>query len=485
MKKYYSSNYLNVYDSHRDTCILFNGFTGAIDEVSVDLGSVLKQLSSNGKSMPGEITREISTPTLKFLRKRGHINTIGHKKEVNFFKKYVDKLHAGISSSMEKEASLMIVPSYNCNLACNYCYQNMLRKGEKKCARTMTTKQVDFIFEKLLDRLFPKVKDRAKISIMLYGGEPFMENHRPALDRIFHYTKRYQMKVSAITNTTRAQYMLEYFGNDVGLVNSIQVSFDGDKKYHNRSRIGLNKAPTFDTIVNNIHKLINKRVRVGIRMNVSKDSVPTMPRLLKRLKKEKILGNPLVHAYAWVIHSHYDQASESLLISPLELADFMNKNGLTVETPVGRREKRLAPVFEATKGIPLRRTAFCMKCLPNSFVYDSYNNIYSCYEEAGHPEKRAGFINDSGKIVMNNRFKQGLKRHVATIEECSKCSLALTCGGGCPFSAKNKTGTMFSSDCDCHKECVEKAVRNLFRKKVEIKNPMSETDREDELYPYA
>jgi len=268
-------------------------------------------------------------------------------------------------------------------------------------------------------------------------------------------------------------------------VNSVQVSCDGAKEHHDSSRVDVYQNPTFEQIIENVHKLLDRRVRVGIRMNIDKHAAPTMPSLLERLKNEGILDNSLVRPYAWVIHSHFDQIETDKLLTPIGLAKYMEDHKINVETPIGRRERRLKQVFDAVKGIPLRRTSFCMKCSPNSFLYDPYDNIYSCYEEAGHLDKRIGYVTEEKKVVINDSYYEGLKRHVAAIRDCKSCSVALTCGGGCPFAAQQRCGNMFEPDCDCQKECVEKAVQKLFKKRIETGGVNIVLNDMEDLYPNA
>lgn len=482
----YASNYLNVYKSHRETSILFNGFTGTIDEVSPDLGALLSVSSRDDGPISREIMANMSDSVIAFLKKRGHITPLSHFDEIEKFGQYVDKLHKALYGYSDSEGSLMLVPSYDCNLRCSYCYQGMLRCGhERKIKHIMTVPQVDRLFQNLLNQLFPKVSSLSKVSINLYGGEPFLLSSRKVLERAIHYTTKYQMKVSAISNATQLHKMPHLFGNRVGLVNNVQISFDGDKECHDVSRTDHLKTRTFDRILENIHLMLNKRVRIGVRVNISKESVRTLPLLIERLKSEDILGNPLVRVYAWVIHSHYNQVKDDKLLSPLELADYMAENQITIETPVGRRERRLQPIFEAKTGIPLRRISFCMKTMRNAYVYDLYDNIYSCYEEAGHIERKIGCVDSDGQIIIDDAYQTFLKRHVASIESCKCCSLALTCGGGCPFAAEQKCGTIYAPDCDCHKECVEKAIQNIFRKKTELSYQNKADEQREELYPYA
>lgn len=487
MKNTYVSKYLNVYKSHKDTSILFNGFTGAIDEVSNQLGNFLAAGIRSGKPISKKQMPRLSAYEINFLAMRGHVSSLNHTSQIESFRKLAERLGEHKLRQMKKQGLLMIIPSYNCNLACGYCYQKDIRNnGGCKRTAVMTEQQIDIMFNDLLAQLYPDVESKSAISVVLYGGEPFLIPNRKTISRIINYTSRYQMKTSAITNTTQIDKMLEFFGNEIGLVNQIQVSLDGGKENHDRSRIGVSGSPTFDKIIDNIHKLLDRRVRMDIRVNIDKDAAPTMTALVERLDREDILNDPLVSIYTWVIHCHSDQIRKKKLLTTIELANYIRKKKLNIETPIGRRERRLKSVVHATAGFPLRRTHFCMKVVPNSFVCDPYNNIYNCYEEAGRVEKRVGYIGEKHKVIFDNNYSKLFRRHVGMVDECKKCSLALTCGGGCPYAAEQKNGTIFSTDCDCHKECVEKAIQKLFKENVETAScAESKYQIEEDLFPYA
>ena len=66
--------------------------------------------------------------------------------------------------------------------------------------------------------------------------------------------------------------------------------------------------------------------------------------------------------------------------------------------------------------------------------------------------KRIGVVTDEGLVdFVDNRYGTYQSRNVASHEPCRSCSVALTCGGGCPLQAEIANGTIFSNHCDSHK----------------------------------
>ena len=62
--------------------------------------------------------------------------------------------------------------------------------------------------------------------------------------------------------------MLDFFDN-VGLCYpaGFQISIDGNRKFHDKSRVGINKAPTYDIIVSNIKMAAERGFTVNVRLN--------------------------------------------------------------------------------------------------------------------------------------------------------------------------------------------------------------------------
>lgn len=463
MKKLYISCYLKIVLSHRGTSLLFNGYTGAIDEVSDELAGILRRGIESTGHLSNEFLDQFSESEIKFLMSRGHITEFDREAEISELNLFVDEFDKYKRSRTAESASLILVPTYNCNLACPYCFEQDVRCGQNR-KKAMTVEQVDRIFTRLLDKLFPTVKDKSKIKVEFYGGEPFLASNREVIERILTYTQKNEMKVIAISNGTQVHYMPEIFSDKRGLVNWVQVTFDGGKENHDKTRIGPDSKPTFERIIENIKLLLARKVRVDVRINCQKKTLPTIASLVERLREEGILDNPDVSCYAWPVHSNYIDKS-CVDLSHKELSDYLRERGLLVEDSVYRWQEMLEKLIEATEGMPHQRISFCMKTKPNIFVYDPFNNLYQCLDEGARLDKRVGYVDEEDNLVLTEEYHRSQKRIVSKIEECRGCPLTLLCAGDCPSEAERYKGTIFAAGCTSMQECFDDALRGLYERK--------------------
>jgi len=255
---YHVSRYLNVIDlDDRETSLLFNGMNGCMDEVPNALAAIL--LSNEKVDL-----NSLPKTNLDFLAKRGHLTSLEPKEEMERFKEFVSALHLKRSTNISS-GGLLFLLSYNCNLACKYCYQQKHRP--QKSSVLMTPEMVDYIFEKHLPSLLPGIE---KKQIFFYGGEPFLPANVPTILRTLEHTKRLGISTKAISNATLLDIMPDIFGAEPGKVDWVQVSIDGYRELHDRSRISASGEGSFDKIINNIQLLIRKGVKVAIRLNLDK-----------------------------------------------------------------------------------------------------------------------------------------------------------------------------------------------------------------------
>lgn len=460
---YYVSQYLNVYPSKEGTCILYHGIQGSIDEVTTELGKTLKKFQNDKIPLISDLPENV----LSYLAERGHLTNESPFREYESAKKLYRKFHKQNVEGNKRSGLLMLVPSYDCNLACPYCYQCKIRQEHKgRPNAMMTTETVDLIFGKALKRLYPHVDRLSNIYVTFYGGEPFLIKHRRVVERVIHYTKKYQMSVHAVSNATTLHELMEFVGKERGLVSSIQISFDGDKDYHDKSRITPAGEGTFDCIIQNIHRLVDRDVIVSIRINTSKFSLGRLKLFEEALKKEGLLNHPNIQPYAAAIHGHMDD-NNSMTYGTTEskISLQIEKEKLEVLSPLERTKSRLAHIFQSNKSFPQRRTHFCMQNSPHSFVLDPFKRIYGCYEESGKPDLAVGKLFDDGTVKFNERYKKYQKRHLANLSKCSRCPVGLTCAGGCAAQARGKDSSIegaFKNICYSNKELVAMAVKELY-----------------------
>jgi uncharacterized protein len=119
--------------------------------------------------------------------------------------------------------------------------------------------------------------------------------------------------------------------------------------------------------------------------------------------------------------------------------------------------------MQTKKILPVIR--YCGMGSDTFYIVDPFRDIYQCYEEAGHRDKRIGsFAN--GKLRYYALKGKYSRRHLLNLPECMKCSMALFCGGGCPVHAKNVNGSIFRSYCHQNKEFIAQTLKAFYMQKV-------------------
>lgn len=183
--------------------------------------------------------------------------------------------------------SLTVLTSTHCNLGCGYCFQNTAQDPAgggrpPRIARNRLTSQtitsvLDFTQRQMA------AADLERLRILLFGGEPLL-NPRGCLELLERAADIGQTSAWMISNATLLTPRLARQLNELGL-DSVQVTFDGDRPDHDRIRIGrADGGGTFDTIIGNIVGASEAApVRWTLRVNVSQENIHGIDSLIDRL----------------------------------------------------------------------------------------------------------------------------------------------------------------------------------------------------------
>jgi len=450
-EKYRASRYLNFVDlGDGKSSLLFNGINGCLDEVPRELAELL-----SGKDEAR--INSLSPANRDFLCKRGHLTRLSPAEELGRFRELAAALHEKRCAG-SVGGGLMLLLSYNCNLSCPYCYQQGHRPHKSKAV--MTPELIDLLLGRHLDAILPGTK---KKSLSFYGGEPFLPAHEPAIRRALEYAKKSGMACEAISNATLLDSMADIFGEGAGKVNKVQVSLDGFREEHDRSRVALSAAPTFDRISANIKLLTSGGASVSLRLSLDRKKLAATPELLAFLKAEGIAGHRKVRVYATPIHDNLCKVDDAGFMDIKALSKKVLDMGIDLEHPVSMRGNELLYLFSLQKGAGLSRTSFCMQTTQNTLVADPFGDLYSCFEEAGYEQWRIGRVGETGVEFFPQReiYK---KRHIANMPDCLACSIALACGGQCGVMCRTKTGDLFKPYCRDMKEIMLAGLAHAYNK---------------------
>lgn len=203
----------------------------------------------------------------------------------------------------QKELELTIALTNYCNFSCVYCYQN---KNEK----LMTTEVANMIIEKI-DRILNDNKFEG-INIHYFGGEPLL--NIPVLIYLDENIKKITDKIGIVYKaflTTSGSMLSKELLQKVKF-SSIQLTFDGLEKTHDRLRVSDHFH--FKEEIELIENIMNfSQAKVLLRTNICKENKDEIIALHKyifeKFGNERIEINP-----NRTIKYHQDDSFEMLSV---------------------------------------------------------------------------------------------------------------------------------------------------------------------------
>lgn len=146
----------------------------------------------------------------------------------------------------------------SCNLNCYYCYEK--EKNEKVISKKVLDQTLNFMDSVIKD-------NEESINVTTHGGEPFI-----AYDMIKYFIQEARrrfpkIQFSMTTNATlltdeKIEFIMENY-------KSFAVSIDGIKKAHDANRVFKDGSGSYDIVINNIKKVLQKGFPAQARMTIN------------------------------------------------------------------------------------------------------------------------------------------------------------------------------------------------------------------------
>jgi uncharacterized protein len=228
-----------------DPWIIGNGLTNVADVVSQRTVAWLHSGACSSELRP-------SDAEVKFLYDSGYLTTRDSDQER-------EVLGAVLRNARSRQTAraYTIILSYDCSFRCGYCTQrDVQRRGTKYLSQQMS--------DEMMDAMFRYIEEGPEWGVVLFGGEPFMEQNRSRVERLLEFTKSHDKTITAISNGYQWQHYTdlitpEYFEN-------IQITLDGVPETHNRRRIlaiAGEKGGSFWTIIENVKEALERGVQTS------------------------------------------------------------------------------------------------------------------------------------------------------------------------------------------------------------------------------
>lgn len=476
----------NIYvelPDNEEEMLLVHGYTGAYDKVSKKVGGYVHKLNSYElpKPMFGKWSDEQlgkvsfipditgytpSDETIKILKKRGYITDLDPDVEQNTFSKVANTLHI-----RNRRPSYIIMPTYNCNLRCNYCFQDHMRTDPafRHLLRAMSIEMADQVLAAMnnIERTRGWNEEEApQRRIGFFGGEPLLRINKNVIGHIINKAKSEgDASFYAVSNGTELNSYQDLLG--AGKIDYLQITLDGPPEEHDKRRIYPNGKGSFEIIAQNVTMALDLGAQVSLRMNIDRNNVSTLPTLAEEFITRGWDKYENFGSYAAPIHKANSNVDKGDTFNSYELNKAVEELRESYESMniIGRPDE---PLLEHARRIfhnsetPSLRSTFC-GAHNEMFIFDAFGDIYACWEITGDKKVRIGHINEEGEMNTEDElYNMWRSRNVTTNPTCLKCRYALHCGGGCAVFANQQNGTVFSNYCDAFGKRFNSIVAEAF-----------------------
>jgi uncharacterized protein len=451
----------------RDEVFLMNTLTDAQLVVSSDVAALLDR-TPDWRALEGAGPIDSDTrDALELLTENGFL-VPSREHDRQALDTYLTRVKSDTS-----ELNITILTTLQCNFACDYCFQG--DHGDyNKFADKMTMETAARVAEWIeleLDRVHPE-----KFSLTFFGGEPLL--NLPVMyalsERLWHATQArgVRQSMSIITNglllTEEVVDRMLPFG-----LRGVKITLDGDRDTHNRMRPLRGGQGTFDRIVENIRRVIDK-TGIAIGGNFDESSVGSFPALLDFLKSQdfghkliKVNFKPVVRAEKPALKKGMLQltpvGADGAPVKPLN-GTCMTSVGTGAGSPCGScslddettflREETRKRGFPTPDGV---HNGPCHVHMEHAHTIGPDGSLYACPGFTGEKALSTGHIDgrlDSWRETAREKFLR-----LSPWKECGDCAFIPVCAGGCVTNSHTLLGDMNLPT--CHKTSFESAVVSL------------------------
>lgn len=436
----------------RSEHVLFNMLSGTLDVIDGEVAAALAALKPEQRPadfvpMTSLLKRRATTgeelalpeDVINYLDGRGYLYASQEEERFQSNALYENLMQLHRKSVRQP---IVVIPSYNCDLKCPYCWQRLYHMDSD----IMTEDMAKHLFTQLPNVIEdPSRPDR--VDFIIFGGEPLQD------------VEHLRQRVLQLLDMAREKgYSTKIISNGVGLgpnvphirgkVECIQVTIDGPADVHTKRRPLPGQKDSFTPMAEGIDRAVEAGIHINVRVNTDESNLYTLPDLVEFADKRGWLKTRYVRFHIAPVKNHNPRketnSESALLVKVLELVskdERMKSFDLT-----GFPGIKYFQGFKETGLFSLHRFFNCEAQI-NFFAFDLYGDVYACWDAAGLKHLSVGKF-DPNLLLFSNKLSQWRHRTSLDIESCGGCTASPHCGGGCQFLALEHNNTFSSSNCD-------------------------------------
>lgn len=369
------------------------------------------------------ITEGADETTIQILADNGFI-VDEHLDEVSALK-YVFNKRYFCATAM----GLILLPTMACNFDCPYCF-------EKPSAHIIKYENPDYfsVVEKYIVKSAPHFRH---INLNFFGGEPLIK--KKEIEAFTEHVKLFSDELGfsvESTIVTNGSLIDEFVMESLLLVNCslIQITLDGEKKQHNKSRIFKTGETSFDLLIEKIkfvasYVVKNPSLRLLIRFNLNNTSLEDVEKTLILFDSEirqyiSLLFRPVYETkkYHEVNYNGYDEL------------DLFNQLGHHLGFSIYKNRRTYLP---------------CEACGDTNVIHVLPDlSLWKCVNDFSFEAAKMGYLKDDGEAKWDTDRVLAWYQYADFLkdEKCKNCSMSPDCLGGCIrnciLTGKHKCGSL-------------------------------------------
>ena len=316
--------------------------------------------------------------------------------------------------------------AHGCNLKCRYCFAG---EGEYHEKGLMSFE----VGKKAIDYLIASSGRRKNLEIDFFGGEPLL-NFGVVKD-IVKYARSIEKennKNFRFTLTTNALLLNDEITDFLNKeMSNVVLSLDGRKEVNDHMRMRKDGSGSFDTIVPNIQRFVEKRGDKDyyIRGTFTRQNLD----FTKDIEKFLELGFKNLSMEPVVTSADYGIKEEDL---PGIMDEYEKLAALYIDRKKSGNGFTFFHFMIDLDGGPcaIKRLKGCGSGTEYVAV-TPYGEIYPCHQFVGQDGFQIGTVDEG---ITNTRLVESFKEaNLYTKDKCSKCFAKFFCSGGCPANSWN------------------------------------------------
>lgn len=319
-----------------------------------------------------------------------------------------ERIREGMSNV--DEFFLHINPTLDCNFQCWYCYENHLPSSimeEEQLQSTMN----------LISKLVHK-KEIKRLVLGFFGGEPLLHFDKVA-KRLIQYAGDLckELNKSLYISFTTNGFLLT--NENIAWLSQyscgMQITLDGGKTHHDKTRFCKGGAGSFDKIVNNIKNLVKEGIKVIVRINFTTRNISSVEEILDSF----VDLSPENKKYVSFDFQRVWQDRESS-------NDKAEREASKIRTQFSNQGFKVL-----TNYLPQDVRTPCYGDKVNHALINYNGDVFGCTARDFNPLNRIGILERNGDISYDIEKYLHWRASKFSKDICKTCRIAPLCGGGC------------------------------------------------------